>query len=210
MNENVTVKSMKKLVRDLLILSVLLLVTGVACIVAPGSSGIVICYIIGAATGLFGVLRLVIYFASERTNPFGSFAFVQGIAFLIVGVFFLVSPAALEKMLTAIFAIILIIDGAMKLQYSIDLLRLKYSRWWLVFVFFAIAVLGGVLLLIKPFAENEGMILFSGICLTVDALLDGASLFVIKKAVPLASEDAAQPQITDGAEAVGEIPESAE
>ena len=199
--EKQVANTMKRLVRDLSVITVLLFLTGLFCVLFPGKSGIVICYVIGIALAVWGIFRTVVYFASEMTVPFASYAFVQGIFLMIFGVYCILKPNNLVGMLTALFAVVLIVDGALKLQYSMDLLRIHASLWTIVFVLSLVAIAFGIIVFIKPFAETDATVIFNGILLMIDAAADGATVFILEKTrkgtVVPAVQDAIEPAQND-------------
>ena len=174
-------KVFKKIARDLILISAVMIVTGLICVIFPEHSSMAICYVIGAALCVWGVLRTVVYFAADRGAPFTSFSFVQGVALLIAGVVVLLRPEFLRSFLIYLFGIMLIADGVLKLQYSMDLLRLRAHGWWIVFILTIVSVTAGIIALLNPFATVTVLMVYSGICLIVDGLFDVYALFYIHR-----------------------------
>lgn len=197
MNYEELSKTFKKIVRDLILISAVMIVMGLICVLFPGHASNAICYVVGAALCVWGVLRTVVYFAADRALPFSSFSFVQGVVLLVAGVAVLLRPEFLKTFLVYLFGVMLIADGVLKLQYSMDLLRLKAHWWWTVFVLTLLSITAGVIALINPFETVNVLMIYSGICLIVDGLFDIFSLFYIRGVIRSFKDEVAGPEIMD-------------
>ena len=138
-----SIKNLLRSVKTRLVITALVVIAiGVLFVLKPGTSGTWICYIVGAALCVSGVVRFITYFLGDFRKSFGSFDLVWGAALLLCGVYILVRPSLLYGLLTTAFAIFLVVDGVLKLQYAIDLYRMKAKGWWFVL---AVALVMGVL-----------------------------------------------------------------
>lgn len=179
-SENVQ-KHVKNTKREITFVDIALLVLGVLMIIFPEQSGDIICIAIGIILSIWGLVRLITYFASGKVESFGSFALVQGAALLGFGILFIINPAMLKAFLSAALAIILIISGVMKLQYAVDFLRLKAKFWYISLLGAIISITLGAIVFFNPFTATKWLMLFIGISLTVNALWDLVSVAILSK-----------------------------
>lgn len=189
--------------------ALLLIALGVLFVLRPGDSGLIICYIVGAVLCFFGIVRFIVYFTGDVSQAFGSFDLVGGAALLMFGGYILIRPEVLYGILTAVFGIILVVDGVMKLQYAIDLYRMKAAGWWLVLIVALLMAALGVVALFNPFGTMVTLMTFLGATLIADGVLDILSiayLHTVAKRVEKAVDDAytAATAIETEGEVIGE------
>ncbi len=173
----------KNIKKSLILADVAIIVLGVLMIVFPERSGDFICRAIGVILCVMGVFRVVAYFAYDRSELFSSFALVQGAAFIGFGVYFLARPQFLAAFLTVALALVLIIGGVMKLQYTIDLARMGSSLWWIELIGALIMATLGVVAFLDPFEAASGLMIFIGVSFLVDGIWDMISVLWLSRTV---------------------------
>ncbi len=167
--------------RNMLWIAATLIVVGLLFVIFPKSSGTIICYILGVILCLWGIVRAVTYFRLDSSVAFGSFGLVQGAALILLGIVCFARPALVASFLTAAFGLILVIDGVLKMQYAIDLLRMKAPYWWIVLTSSLIMVALGIIALLNPFGTSLALMIFVGISLIVDGLADLATVIYLNQ-----------------------------
>ena len=120
------------------------------------------------------MLRLITYFSMAKEEIFGSFGLVQGISLLAFGLFFVMKPEVIAMFFGTILAIVIIIDGILKLQYGIEFYHMKADKWWIEAV-----VVMGVIALFNPFDSSVALMIFIGIVLMVEGVSDLISIIRI-------------------------------
>ena len=143
-------------------------------ILFPNTSGNIICRGVGAVLCIWGVVRLVAYFRNNEI--LGSFGLVQGVALAGFGLYILIRPGIIEVFLTTVFAIIIIVDGILKLQYALDFRKLDAGGWWIEAVCAAVMIILGIVVLFNPFVTVAAVMLFIGV---VCIILAVAALSII-------------------------------
>lgn len=165
--------------REIAFVDIALLILGVLMMIFPEKSGDIICIAVGLILGIWGLVRLITYFASGKIESFGSFALVQGTALLGFGILFIINPGILKAFLSAALAITLIVSGVMKLQYAVDFLRLKAKFWYISLLGAVISITLGAMVFFNPFSAAKWLMLFIGISLTVNAVWDIVSVVIL-------------------------------
>ena len=165
------IKKIRGIKIELIIISIALFVLGLFLTIFPEVSQIIICRAVGIALCVWGVLRLMTYFRMSREDVFVSFGLVQGISLLAFGIFFVMRRTAI--------AIIIIIDGILKLQYAIEFYHMEAQRWWIEAIVAALMVVMGVVALFNPFGSSTVLMMFVGIVLMVEGLSDLISIIRI-------------------------------
>lgn len=132
-------------VRNLIVTAIISIVLGVAFIVKPYEVSVYCGYGVGGLIALVGLVYIVIYFVRKPVSGEYRSEFAIGLLAMLAGAY-----VALSGLITggsgvgyvlviAILGVLIVADGLMKLQYSIDIARMKFPRWWLLLIF---AVLG--------------------------------------------------------------------
>ena len=173
------VKKIKGIKIELIIISIVLFALGLFLVVFPEISQLIICKAVGIALCVWGVLRLITYFSMVRKEIFASFGFVQGISLLAFGLFFVMKPEVIAMFFGTILAIVIIIDGILKLQYGIEFYRMEADKWWIEAVVAALMVVMGVIALFNPFDSSVALMIFIGIVLMVEGVSDLISIIRI-------------------------------
>ncbi len=165
--------------RNTLIIIITSLVLGLLLLFWPGVMVNVICYIIGAALIVLGVMQMIAYFRGPMGTVVLHNALAVGLVLLTIGIITLFSPRFLATVIPVALGILILIDAAFKVQKSIDLLRLGERNWWMMLVVALVVIVLGVLVLCKPFAAMKAFFLFIGVALIVNAIADLITVLVL-------------------------------
>lgn len=172
-------KKLKTIKLEIIIVAVALFVLGLFLVIFPAASQEIICKAIGVALCVWGVLRLINYFRIAGNEVLGSYGLVQGVTLLAFGMFFVIKPQVIGVFLGTALAIIIIVDGILKLQYAVDFYHLQSDKWWIELIGAVIMVVIGVIALLNPFSTTTALTVFIGIALMVEGLWDFISLMRI-------------------------------
>ena len=164
---------------ELLATAAVVIIFGALFVTFPAESINVLCYAFGVAMCVWGVISVISHFLADKNELFRSYGLVRGIAFLTVGIVVIANPDEVAALFISIFGALLIIDGALKLQYSVDAIRAD-AKWWQVLMLaaFAVIILGGVVIF-NPFDSQDTQMLFTGISMIIDGVVDAAAVFYI-------------------------------
>lgn len=149
-------------------LSIVIAVMGICCIAFPSHVSSFLGWIIGLASIVLGVIRLISYFSYNKQGI--GFDFSLGVIFICVGIFFLTCWNLILSALAVVAGVILVFDSILKIQSAIDCLRIKYKQWWVGFVIALVVAAGGIVLICNPFGSVEVMFRVLGAVLILDAV----------------------------------------
>lgn len=85
------------------------------------------------------------------------------------------------KVLTIVYGIALLIMGAQKIQWSVNMKRYQKRYWYLAAISAAIALVLAALVLVNPFTGNTSFWIVLGISLIFEAIVDGVSLYMMMR-----------------------------
>lgn len=147
----------------------------------------IICYILGAALLLGGVVQVVSFLVNRReTTLVDRFTLCLGVLIGVGGGVILAMPGLLSGVINWLFGIVLIVDGIIKLKTALEA-KQNSTGWWLSLIFALAAFLLGVVLIFMP-VEQSVLTIFTGIFLMVVAVLNGISFVYIRKTIRKAEQ----------------------
>ena len=151
-----------------IIIGVLLLVNPVAF-----TSGIIVAF--GIVLMLMGIGSVIKYFRTEPEEAAVSQTLVKGLIELLAGAFcafnshwFIVT----FPVLTLVYGVGILITGLTKLQWTVDIIRMKRKKWFLAAISAAVSILCGIVIINSPFSTTAVLWMFIGISLIVEAVFD--------------------------------------
>ena len=160
----------KSIRNNVIVMSILLLLVGVAFIVWPGEAARVLARVVAIAIAAFGAFELILFFIGSRKSFVDVSAAVTGVLLTALGVFLLIKPDTLLNFFNIIFGIAILIVGLDHIFQSIFIIRYVRGLWWVSLLVGIAALLLGVIIIINPFsAVNSAMILI-GITMVIEAI----------------------------------------
>lgn len=183
---------MKRIKALYITISVLSLLVGVGLLIWPGISVITICYMVGAASILLGIIRIVGYFSKDSYNLNFEFDFGMGLFFLILGAVLVFHPGDVVSLLHAGVGILVLVDSIFKLQTAFDAKHFGLKKWWVMLLCAILCAGFGLMLAIIPFRTAELLARLTGIALIINS---GENIFLAeytikskKRVVPIMVE----------------------
>ena len=132
-------------VRNMIITAVVSILLGVAFIIKPYEVSQYCGYGVGGLIAVVGIVYIILYFCHKPISGEYRSEFAIGLLALFAGAYVALSGIVFGGsgvgyvLAVRIIGILLIGDGLLKLQYSVDIGRMKFKQWWIVLIF---AVLG--------------------------------------------------------------------
>jgi len=164
-------------IRDYILTASVFVLLGILFLLFPENSRNIVCYIFGGFLCFFGVICAVEYFRSPVSLQEYSHGFVIGLIALGAGIFFLIRHELLSEILPTVLAISVLLDSLIKLQNTLDMLRLHDNKWLLTLIIALITAILGTVILFNPFKTEVSLLLYLGISLIFNGILDAIALF---------------------------------
>lgn len=101
------------------------------------ATGLVICYVFGGISLLYGAVQIIRYCCNAAVSIF-RYELVTGILCCAFGLFVILRADMVLAVLPFVFGCAIVFDSVMTLQNAIDLRRLGFSRWWLILLLAAL------------------------------------------------------------------------
>ena len=156
-------------------MSLVELIIGILLLVNPigFTSGIIIAF--GIVLMIMGISTMIKYFRTEPEEAAVSQILVKGLLMLLAGAFCAFNShwfIATFPVLTLVYGVVILVAGIAKLQWTVDIIRMKRSKWLWLAISAAISIFCGITVITNPFGTTAALWMFIGITLIVDAVFD--------------------------------------
>lgn len=153
-------------------------VIGLILVLLPEESNKLIGYIIGGAFLIAGAVSIIKYF-KDQIKP-SSLSLVSGILYALLGLIIVLNPLSIMKLVTIIFGIYLIVNGALKVHSAYAFKDTPTNTWKNLLISGVIIDIFGLILIINPFS---GLIItkVAGAFLLIVAIYDIINQYIINK-----------------------------
>ena len=159
---------------------------GVLLLVNPIGFTSAIIRAIGIGMAVGGAIWSIKYFRTPVREAAASGMLFFGIVSMLLGLFLITRTEWLITTLTilvAIYAVMILVLGLLKLQWTVDLIRMKRDKWGVSGISALIAVIFGILILVNPFKSTEIIWKLAGAALLAQSVFDIISLFICPRIV---------------------------
>lgn len=159
--------------------SLLLSIFGILLIVQSEATIVTISYIIGGVLVGLGAIAILRFFKND--DIIGTkLDIIYGVVCVIMGILVIRSPQAIASIIPFIIGIIIVINSATKLQYSLELRREESELWLSTLLLSIVMTICGVVLIFNPFKGAVFITRIVGIFILIYAILDLISTLVIR------------------------------
>ena len=164
----------RKLGRNSIILSIILLVFGLFMYTNPISTINVMIIVFGVILVLDGLVHLVSYFAIKDEYRFFSSELVQAIIYIILGFLLMLNYYNISYLLPIVLGIWIVVESLFKLQIALNIRDIYDSHWGLLLGMSIITALLGAVILFNPV---QSLALLTRICGVVLMIAEVISIF---------------------------------
>ena len=178
-----------------IVVSALLIALGAALLIWPEVSAAWIGRLLGIGMIAFGVIKLVGYFSRDLFRLAFEYDLAFGLLLIALGAVTLAHPSDAMSFLCVLLGIPVLADGLFKLQISMDSRRFGIRRWWLVLALAILTCAIGLVLVFRPAAGQQMLVIMMALSLILDGVLN---LSVVLCTVKIVRHQ--QPDIIDAAD----------
>ena len=173
---------MKEMLRKMFTLSIfssiLFIVIGLLLFFKPGDTLKTISYIIGGLILVFGIFGVARFSKSEKKGL--NFDLIYAILSFVAGLIIIFNPEALASIIPIILGIWIVINSAIKIQYSFYIKSDTSKKWVATLVMSLITLVCGIVLLFNPFKAASYVAQAVGLFIMVYAVIDLVESFMLK------------------------------
>ena len=163
---------LKQLKWNLILLAVIFIALGIVLILWPGATMKTICYLLAAMLLAIGVVSLINYLRKDISGIIYRYDLVVGLCAILGGILVIVKVDKLTDLIPAVLGFLVTMSGIMKMQNSVDMLRLGHCTWHVAFAMAIVNIVAGIVLLMNPFEAAQILIMCLGIALVYSGITD--------------------------------------
>lgn len=158
-----------------IILALCEVVIGIILLVNPVGFTTGIITFLGVLLLLLGIASIVQYFRTVPEAAALEQRLARGLLMSAIGLFCIFNSGwfiAAFPLLTAVYGIITLITGIVKVQWTVDMVRMKVKKWFLVGINAVLTIVCAGIILCNPFSSAAVLWVFVAVTLIVEAILD--------------------------------------
>ena len=152
--------------------SAVMCVLGVLLILNPDFSLFVFGVFAGVSLIVFGVIKIVGYLSRDLYRLAFQYDLAFGILMIALGVMVILEPDNVVDTICIAVGIAFLMDGLLKIQISIDAKTFGIKPWWLILSVAILAAVVGLLLLFRPAESVRTLMVFIGVSILADGILN--------------------------------------
>ena len=171
------------------------LVVGIVLLSRPEDLTALVIMIVGILLMVGGLVSVVRYFRTEAEKAAVGQELAKGLCMIAAGAFCAFRSGWFMEtfaVLAMLYGIVILVTGISKVQWTVDMLRLKKPKWYFAAIGAVLTLGCGVLVVLNPFQTANALWIFLGIALIVEAVVDGVALIFRLKDSPDATEEVAE------------------
>ena len=183
-----------KFMKTSIVSTIILTVFAILLIIQSELTIMGVSYVVGAlliALGVQAELQYIKSFSAEKQD----FSIVYGLACIILGILVIIYPQAIGDIIPFVIGFIIVINSAVKMQYSIEMKKLENKMWPLALILSSIMAICGIILIAHPF--EEAVLITIGIFILVYAVLDLTTSLLIWGTVKKKKDDIKEAKIEE-------------
>lgn len=161
---------------QLIVLSVFYIVFGIISAAVPREQFLTFFNILGLIIMVIGAFSIFIYFLRKDYLEEHNFQVAFGVLYIMAGMIVWLKPELIVSNYPLVFAGCVVIDSAIRLQYSMNLFRMKDQGWLWVFVSALAAIALAAVILLADLGHDLQRILLT-VLLCFDGISNLATLF---------------------------------
>lgn len=146
-------------------------------------------YILGGILIIIGFITFLRYILNnDKVIKSFDVDLIYGIVGIIAGLVLILNPTAIATIIPFILGMWIVINSAIKLQYSLNLKQYENSNWKATFIIAIISLLWGIILIFNPFAGAVVITKIIGIFIMVYSFLEITEGILFHKNVKIIKE----------------------
>ncbi len=158
-----------------LVLCILEIIIGILLLINPVGFTRGILIVLGIFLIIQGAVNVIKYFRANPQEAAQGNGLSAGLLLLLIGFFFALRSdwfIDVFPLLTVFYGVLNLVTGAGKIQWAVNMLRMKKKYWYISLISAMLTVLFAVIILANPFTTTAILWKFTGVVLIVEAVID--------------------------------------
>lgn len=170
--------------KGVVIYSIIAIIMGIILIVFPDTTSQMICYGVASIVLICGIMDFIRYFSNDFSYRF-QYDLISGFLLCAIGVFMILRSDIVIMMIPFVIGLFIVIEGIMNITRSFELKKWGFERWSYDLLLSILLLILGILIVLNPFDVAIVSIIFIGICLIYDGVLN---LIILHRSSQFAKE----------------------
>ena len=131
-----------------------------------------------------GIIEIMVYFRLEPLEAAKRQSLTKGLVVILAGLFCIFKTnwfIVTFPLLTIMYGVIILLMGVAKIQWAVDMLRMKKQNWFLAAIASVLCMAIAIIILMSPFESTLFFWRFIAISLILEAVLDILALVFARK-----------------------------
>lgn len=158
-----------------IVMSLCEVIVGILLLVNPVGFTVGILTFLGITLVVIGFAGVVQYFRDTPEKAAVEQSLTRGFVEILIGLFLIVKNEwfiATFPLLTIIYGVGTLVLGIAKIQWTVDMIRLKVKKWFWEAISAVLTVLFAVIILCNPFSSTSVLWTFVAVTLIIEAVVD--------------------------------------
>ncbi len=179
-------KDFNKIFTTSILTSVVFAFLGIFLLAKPDTTIRIISYTLGILIILLGAVSFGKYFSDKKRSL--DFNLIYGVLSMIMGLVIILNPNALATIIPFVLGFWMVINGIIKIQYSLDLKKYDNNAWTPTLVIALLILIWGLILVFNPFGGAIAITQLIGIFIIVYSILDIVESTILHRNIKEASK----------------------
>lgn len=165
---------------------------GILLLVDPVSFTSAIIVTVGSVLSVIGIINIIRYFRTDIVVAAQKQILFKGLVCLLSGGFCILNSywfIATFPILTIIYGIAILLAGLRKVQWVVNMIRLRHKKWYLAAIGALVSIACAVIILSSPFTSTKVLWNFTGVSLIIEAVIDIVTLIISNMHKELLNDD---------------------
>ena len=169
---------LKRSFRNYLVVCALSIAIGVALVIDPSFLTRLVSYILGGIALAYGVGNVIMYFVKKEDAMV--FMIIKGAVLAFVGIFLIVRPDFIPKVISVVFGLYMLVNGVIGLTNATQIKRSGDLEWQAPMVSSAVTFFLGLVICANTMLPVKAAMTVLGICLIISGASNLFSSFTAK------------------------------
>lgn len=157
---------------NMLVQGSLFIIMGLFLILWPGVTIITVIYLVAALIAISGASSVVAYMRKKSPDYHSPVVLATGILLLLIALIAFIFPATVASFFSVALGVVLILSGVVCAVRSFELRQFKDNSWIVTLIVGILITIGGVVIILNPFASTELFILILGVLMLVNGICE--------------------------------------
>ena len=169
---------LKKIGNSPVLLSVLMIVLGIALVVWRNPVVEVVLTAVGIVLLIGSIISIIGWYRNRYTGWDGYTSLGGGILGVVAGIVVLSNPTGIASLFPVVMGFIILLTGIVNTGKALDLKKIGYPRWSTMFLLAVVTIIIGMIFITNPLSVLSAPILMAGLGLIYDGI---TSLMIVTR-----------------------------